>query len=114
MDAESAYDKFRAAVKAKAANIKRPLEISQSALWAKSVIVEALADKSDGLYTFRAGDKFGFSELLVNQCIEFAMRYDLDCMVDEAAIKEAYARGYDDARIEFAKATGLYTEDDLP
>jgi len=113
MDANKAYDNFRAKVKAYAAYIKKPLEVSQSALWAKAVGVEGFEGKADNLYTFRSGEKFGFSEGLVNQLIEFAMRHQLDSMVDERPIQEAYRRGYEDARREFAKATGLYTEDDL-
>lgn len=90
--------------------MKKPLEVSQAALWAKSIAVEAFAGKHEEHFTFRAEDgRFGFSERLVNQCIEFAMRYSHNA--DDDRNRAAYMRGYEDARREFARATGLYTED---
>jgi hypothetical protein len=110
--AEDAYDRFRQAVKRRAAELKKPLEVSQAALWAKNIATEAFAGKYEDHFTFRAEDgRFGFSEMLVNQCIEFGMRYSADA--DDRRNREAYMRGYEDARREFAKATGLYTEDDF-
>ncbi len=96
----------------RAAELKKPLEVSQAALWAKHIVVEAFAGKHEGHYTFRAEDgRYGFSEKLVNQCIEFGMRYYAGA--DDDRNRAAYMRGYEDARREFAKATGLYTEDDF-
>lgn len=110
--AEDAYERFRRAVKRRAAELKQPLEVSQAALWAKAIACEAFDGKHEGHYTFRAADgRFGFSERLVNQCIEFALRFYADA--DDRRNREAYMRGYEDARREFAKATGLYTEDDI-
>lgn len=107
--AEDAYARFRKDVERRAAELKKPLEVSQATLWAKHIAVEAFDGKHEGCYTFRAEDgRFGFSEKLVNQCIEFGMRYSAD-----NRIRDAYMRGYEDARREFAKAVGLYTEDDI-
>lgn len=113
MDAQSSYDKFRATVKAKAERITGPLAVSQAALWAKSIAVQAFAGKHDDHFTFTADGKFGFSEKLVNQCIEYAMRSVRDGSVLDDSNSAAYQRGYEAARREFAKATGLYTSDDL-
>lgn len=110
--AESAYERFRRAVEQRAAELKKPLEVSQAALWVKAIVCEAFDGKHEGHFTFRAADgRFGFSEKLVNQCIEFGMRYYADA--DDDRNRAAYMRGYEDARREFAKATGLYTEDDI-
>lgn len=110
--AEDAYDRFRQTVKRRAAELRKPLEVSQAALWAKAIAVEAFDGKHEDHFTFRATDgRFGFSEKLVNQCIEFGMRYYADA--DDDRNRAAYMRGYEDARREFAKATGLYTEDDI-
>jgi len=113
MDAESAYDKYRATVKREAEKMKRPLEVTQGALWAKAIAVEAFDGKHEGIETFRAGDKLGFSELLVNQCIEYAMRAYGGGYAQDEVEKRAWQRGYEAARSEFAKATGLYTDDDI-
>lgn len=113
MDAEKAYESFREAVKREAAKLHRPLEISQAALWAKAIAVEAFAGKADGCKTVGAGETFGFSESLVNQCIELAMRRTNDGnLVDDKWAKGSWMAGYNAARREFAKATGLYTDDD--
>lgn len=110
--AEDAYDRFRQTVKRRAAELRKPLEVSQAALWAKAIAVEAFDGKHEGCFTFRAEDgRFGFSEQLVNQCIEVGMRYYADADGDRN--RAAYMRGYEDARRDFAKATGLYTEDDI-
>ena len=110
--AEDAYARFRKDVERRAAELKKPLEVSQAALWAKHIATEAFDGKHEGCFTFRAEDgRFGFSEKLVNQCIEFAMRYSAEA--DDSRNRAAYMRGYEDARREFAKATGLYTEDDF-
>lgn len=114
MNAESSYEKFRAAVMAKALKLPKPLEVSQGALWAKSIAVEAFDGKHDGHYTFNSGGQFGFSEMLVNQCVEHAMRTVRDGSNPDDWARDAYLRGYEDARKEFAKATGLYTEYDQP
>lgn len=114
MDAEKAYENFRNTVKREASKLKRPLEVSQSALWVKAIAVEAFAGKADGCKTVGAGETFGFSELLVNQCIELAMRRAYDGnLVDDEWAKGSWMAGYDTARREFAKATGLYTDDDI-
>lgn len=112
LSAEDAYARFRKAVERRAAELKKPLEVSQAALWVKHIATEAFDGKQEGCFTFFAEDgRFGFSEGLVNQCIEFAMRYS--AYADDHRNREAYMRGYEDARREFAKATGLYTEDDI-
>ena len=114
MDAEKAYESFREAVKREAAKLQRPLEISQSALWVKAIAVEAFAGKADGCKTVGAGENFGFSERLVNQCIELAMRRTNDGnLVDDEWAKGSWMAGYNAARREFAEATGLYTDDDV-
>lgn len=114
MDAEKAYDIFRDRVKREASELRRPLEISQSALWVKAIAVEAFDGKVDGLKTVGAGETFGFSEKLVNQCIELAMRRAYNGnLVDDKWAKSSWMAGYEAARREFAKATGLYTDDDL-
>lgn len=108
--AKDAYDRFRRAVDKKAGELERPLEVSQAAVWAKHIAVKAFDGKHEDHFTFRATDgRFGFSESLVNQCIEVAMRYSADA--DDRRNREAYMRGYEDARREFARAIGLYTED---
>lgn len=114
MDASSAYDRFRAEVKKKAERLARPLEVSQAALWAKSIACEAFAGKADDHFTFTADGKFGFSEMLVNQCIEYAMRSVYEGSTPDEASRAAYERGYNDARREFAKATGLCCGEDCP
>lgn len=108
--AEDAYSAFRNAVDRRAAEMKRPLEVSQAALWAKAIACKAFDGKHKDHFTFSAGGHFGFSEKLVNQCIEFAMRYSAHA--DDDRNRAAYLRGYEDARREFAKATGLYTGED--
>jgi len=114
MDAEKAYESFREVVKREAAKLQRPLEISQSALWVKAIAVDAFAGKADGCKTVGAGDTFGFSERLVNQCIELAMRRTNDGnLVDDEWAKGSWMAGYNAARREFAEATGLYTDDDV-
>ena len=110
MDSNDAYDKFRATVKREAEKMRRPLEVTQAALWAKAIAVEAFAGKCDGIRLVGKDDTFGFSEQLVNQCIEYAMREYGRGRADDSALKEAWQRGYESARLEFAKATGLYCE----
>jgi hypothetical protein len=112
--ASSAYDKFRAKVKAEAAKIPRPLEVSQRALWTKSIAIEAFEGKREDLFTFRAADgKFGFSEHLVNQLIEYAMQSVYAGRPQTEWAKAEFERGYEAARQEFAKAAGFYTDDDM-
>lgn len=114
MDAEKAYENFRNTVKRKASELKRPLEVSQSALWVKAIAVEAFAGKADGCKTVGSEETFGFSEMLVNQCIELAMRRANDGnIVDDKWAKGSWMAGYEAARREFAEATGLYTHDDV-
>ena len=112
--ANDAYEKFRAKVKAEAAKITRPLEVQQWTLWIKSIGVEAFEGKRDDLFTFRAADgKFGFSEHLVNQLIEYAMQSVRAGRTQEEWAKQEFERGYDAARKEFAKAAGFYTDEDM-
>lgn len=114
MNANSAYAKYRETVEREAANIKRPLEISQGALWAKAIAINAFAGKVDGACTFGGnGTQFGFSEPLVNLCIEYAMRSVYEGRDQKEWEEAAFKRGYEVARREFARATGLYTEDDI-
>lgn len=107
-----AYENYRATVRREAEKTKRLLEVSQSALWAKAIATEAYAGKHDGLETFTAGGKFGFTEPLVNQCIEYAMRAYSGGYAQDEIERKAWQLGYEYARREFAKATGLYKEDD--
>jgi hypothetical protein len=112
MNAVKAYERFREEVKREAAKLQRPLEISQSALWVKEIAVEAFDGKADGCKTVGAGETFGLSEGLVNQCIELAMRRTNDGnLVDDEWAKGSWMAGYNAARREFAEATGLYTDD---
>jgi hypothetical protein len=113
MDSKTAYEQYRETVKKEAAKITRPLEISQGALWQKAIVVEAMAGKHGDCKLVGAGDTFGFSEQLVNQCIEFAMQYVRAGRTDEEWRREEFERGYNTARREFAKATGLYTDEDM-
>lgn len=111
MDAEKAYENFREAVKRDASKLRRPLEVSQAALWVKAVAVEAFSEKVDGCKSVGAGESFGFSERLVNQCIELAMQRAYNGnLVDDKWAKGSWMAGYNAARREFAEATGLYTE----
>lgn len=113
MDSRSAYEKHRESVRKQALQMKRPLEVSQSALWVKAIVVEAFDGKHPEIYTSGSGESFGFSEKLVNQCIEFGMRRASEGWCDEERYRKAYQDGYESARREFAKATGLYTDEDM-
>jgi hypothetical protein len=62
---------------------------------------------------FERGGRLGFSELLVNQCIEYAIRAYNGGYAQDEVEKRAWQRGYEAARREFAEATGLYTSDDV-
>ncbi len=114
MNSNDSYDKFRAEVKRRASAIKRPVDVSQGVLWLKAVGVEALAGKFPEIKTGRStDDEFMFSENLVNQLMELAWRQGRAGMTDAEHEREHFAAGYERARREFAKATGLYTEDDM-
>lgn len=113
MESMSAYEKHREAVKNKALELKRPLEVSQAALWAKAIAVQAFDGKFDGIYTAGSGDSFGFSEKLVNQCVELGMRRANEGWSEEDKYSRAWQCGYEAAQREFAKATGLFTEEDI-
>lgn len=114
MDAEKAYDIFKKEVEREASKLRNPFEISQSALWIKAIAVEAFEGKADGCKTVGSGKTFGFSEKLVNQCIELAIRRSTNGnLVDDKWARGSWIAGYNAARREFVEATGLYTEDDL-
>lgn len=51
VDAEKAYENFRNTVRREAFKLRRPLEVSQSALWVKAIAVEAFDGKADGCKT---------------------------------------------------------------
>ena len=113
MDGQSAYEKLRESVKKEALKYPRLLDIAQHTLWLKMVGIEAFVGKpkSEDVFTFTAPDgKFGFSEGLVNQLMQFASSRVREGYSDEEWERQAFQRGYDAAREEFAKATGLYTE----
>lgn len=113
MDSATAYENFLASVEREAAKITRPPEISQSALWSKAISVRAFDGKAEGARTFRSDDgTFGFTEPLVNLCIEQAMRRVYEGRTMAEWERGVWQQGYEAARIEFAKATGLFVEED--
>lgn len=113
MDSNSSYERYKAELTKAASAIKKPYEVSQHALWIKAIVTEALLDKFAGMYTCRHGDRFGIGESLVNQCIEHALVTARRGAYEGELEKIAWQKGYEAARKEFAKATGLYTEDDI-
>lgn len=107
MNSSDWYENFIKGVKERAKSLK-PSEPDQGILYLKADGVEAFDGKVEGCYTFRADGKFGFSEQLVNQLMILAYKQGLRDIE-----RRSYERGYEQARIEFAKATGLFTEQDL-
>lgn len=107
MDSHEAYESYRREVKRCAEKVDGPMEPSQAALWLKMIVIEALEGTHDDYYTFRDGERFGFSERLVNQLIEFALRRGTDMVFHEKAQKAAFQAGYDQARREVAAALDM-------
>jgi len=94
------YDKYMADVCERAKNVK-PKEVEQHVLHLKAIGSKAL-ENGDDCYTFRSGDKFGFSERFVNQLMQFAFdqgRKDID--------KESFAAGYDQCWKEVLDKLGI-------
>jgi len=114
---EDWYEKFMKRVKETSKSVEKPLEVSQDAIWFKTIICDALCDKYEGIYTFKANDKFGFSEGLVNQIIEYAFQYARSqnySKSDHERIMEKmyFDKGYEQSRKDVIKLIGGITEDD--
>lgn len=90
------YDEHRKRVEAEAKNLPNLKEIGQNILMLKAVAIEKLEkDNKEGCFTFKAGEKFGFSEILVNHLMQYAYvagRRDID--------KKSYDTGRDVMRKE--------------
>jgi len=75
---KSNYEVYRERVREDALKLdKAPKEISQTILWLKSIAIERIEKidelgKNEKVFTFREGEKFGFTEPYVNLLMHYA------------------------------------------
>lgn len=67
----SPYEMLKIGAKKLADTLPTVKNIDQSTLWLKSAIAEKV-EEDEKVYTFRSGEKFGFSEHYVNLIIQYA------------------------------------------
>lgn len=74
MTTDDWYENYKKSVAESAKKIKVPKEITQDTLWQKAYITKAIEDANpeEGIYTFSADGKFGFSERYVNYIIQIS------------------------------------------
>jgi hypothetical protein len=100
------YDQYQKKVNEQSKNIKPVKEISQDVLYMKAVASRAFEcsdpNKEKFFYVWDTEGKFGFSESLVNQLMEYAYGQGRKSM-DQNSIE----KGYNLAREEMAKFLGL-------
>lgn len=99
---EEWYNNFKKQRNQAASTVEGQLEITQDVLWIKNVVVEALKDTDEELYTFRYDDKFGFSERLVNQLMQYAIMYGRSgtfakSIADNKELSNAKSQGFQEA-----------------
>lgn len=101
-----AYEAAMAMQKGIAARLNPNREASQEILMLKGAGCEA-AEDGEERYTFRCGDRFGFSERLVNVLMQYA--YDLGAKgIDKRSFEQGYAAAWSDV----AKRLGLGDKED--
>lgn len=86
---KSHYEVYRERVREDALKLdKAPKEISQTILWLKSIAIERIEEidelgKNEKVFTFREGEKFGFTEQYVNLLMHYAFQQGRKSIVDE-------------------------------
>lgn len=112
MNAKSAYQEYYEQVTKEAEKVPNALEISQTALWFKAVAISALESKKPEFNIVSTPEnKCLFTEAMLNQVIQFTINQMHKNSSKEEHDKAQWLQGYEAAREEFAKATGLFTKD---
>ncbi len=110
MNAKSAYQEYYEQVTKEAEKVPNALEISQTALWFKAIAIRALESKKPEFNIVSTPEnKCLFTEAMLNQVIQFTINQMHKNSSKEEHDKAQWLQGYEAAREEFAKATGLFT-----
>lgn len=111
MNSSDAFVKFRDEIDRRSSEITKLFDVSNYAIMIKHIAINGLHKFGEDYRITDANGVTLINEKTLNQIIEFTIQYMTEAMnTEDPKYKAAFIQGYERARIEFAKATGLYTE----